>query len=121
MTNWWQIQIGYDETCEQIKIRVCNNKDYYCISLALSTVRSGLYSPLFGASGFGSASSALMPQTTIVSPCLIIEDPSAVDIDPTDIATGRKLLRLDLPSGLSPCKKAHKIVMLWKIRQYSSI
>ena len=50
----------------------------------------------------GLASSALMPQTIIVSPCLIIADPSEVEIDPTEIDTGRKVVKLDLPSGLKP-------------------
>ena len=50
----------------------------------------------------GFANSALMPQTTIVSPCLTIADPSAVEIDPTEIETGRRLVKLVLPSGLKP-------------------
>ena len=46
-----------------------------------------------------------MPQTIIVSPCLTIADPSEVEIDPTEIDTGRKVVKLDLPSGLKPYNK----------------
>ena len=50
----------------------------------------------------GLASSALIPQTIIVSPCLTIADPSEVEMDPTEIDTGRKVVKVDLPSGRKP-------------------
>ena len=41
--------------------------------------------------------------TTIVSPCLTTADPSATEIEPTDIETGLKELSPLRPSGLKPC------------------
>ena len=60
--------------------------------------------PWFGVSVLGFAISALIPQDIIVSPCLTIAEPSAVVIEFGEIDTGRKEVKLDLPSGLIPCE-----------------
>ena len=63
-----------------------------------------LHIPSFGVSVLGFAISALIPQDIIVSPCLTIAEPSAVVTELGEIDTGRKEVKLDLPSGLIPCE-----------------
>ena len=64
------------------------------------SVTLGTMNPWFGFSGVGFANSNLIPQTTVVFPCLTIEDPSADFIFPDDIEIGRRSFNFR-PSGLN--------------------
>jgi hypothetical protein len=65
-----------------------------------------LMNPSFGLAESGSAISALIPQTIVVSPILINADPSAVDTDPNPLAphllSRMGCIRTDINANIPP-------------------